>query len=137
MKIELLGLTQTVLLVPENTGIIYTNQVGGTECDHPEMEGFLIPIEYDIQLDNPISSLTFKLCALFPEGNPGIVDRDIAIKIQELLDSSPFTTGVIVDLDKIEESKEAWLYVQVHGTLDDTIEEHSVSGAVLTWPNSD
>lgn len=137
MKIELSSLTQTVLVIPGNTGMVYTNQVGGTECDQPEMEGGIVPIEYDIQIENPLNSLTFKLCELFPEGNPGIIDQVCAENIQKLLDASPFTKGVEVNWNKLKQSKESWLHVTVKGTLDDTIDLENVNEAILTWPNSD
>lgn len=31
------------IIVPAPTGVIYSNQVGGTRCAHPELEGFFIP----------------------------------------------------------------------------------------------
>lgn len=137
MKIDLLSLTQTVLIVPGNTGTIYTNQVGGTECDHPELEGSIIPIEYDIPLDKPEESLTSNLFRIFPEGNPGLIDKTLAKKIEELLKNSPFTRDVEINWDKLEFSKESWVHVKIVGTLDDAIETDKVCEAILTWPNSD
>ena len=137
MKVELLSLTQAVLIVPAQTGVVYTNQVGGTECEHPEIEGFVIPIEYDIQIENPQNSLTFKVCELFPEGSAGVININCAEKIQELLDSSPFTKGIKINLDKLKKSKESWLHVTVEGNLDDTFDSDNISEAILTWPNSD
>ena len=137
MRVELLSITQTVLIVPRITGIIYTNQVGGTECDHPELEGFIVPIEYDLHIDNFQESLTYKLCEMFPEGNPGVVEHRDAERIQKLLDRSPFTKCVTIDWGKLKMSKESWIYVIVNGTLDDTIENGKIKEAILTWPNSD
>ena len=137
MKIELLSLTQTALIIPSETGCIYTNQVGGTQCIHPEQKGMLVPIEYDFDLNNAKNSLTLKICKLFPEGTPGIIDIDIANKIQELLNSSPYTLGIEVDFEKLKKSKEAWLFVKISGTLDDTISNCKKTNAILTWPNSD
>lgn len=137
MKIALLSITQTVLVIPRNTGIIYTNQIGGTQCNHPELEGFIVPIEYDTPIKEPQESLTNKLCEMFPDGNPGVVEYKEAERIQELLNNSPFTKDVTIDWDKLFMSKEAWVHVIVTGTLDDTIEMAAVKEAVLTWPNSD
>ncbi|WP_163836718.1 DUF6210 family protein [Spartinivicinus ruber] len=137
MRVQLLSLTQTVLIIPGSTGVVYTNQVGGTECDYPEVEGSIVPIEYDIQLDNPKESLTLKLCGLFPEGNPGVINRELAEKIQELLGNSPFTRDIEIDWSKLSRSKEAWLHVKLKGTLDDTIENNISQNTILTWPNSD
>ncbi|MBV1909350.1 MAG: hypothetical protein KUG78_08505 [Kangiellaceae bacterium] len=137
MRIELLSLTQTVLIIPGNTGVTYTNQVGGTECAYPELEGSIVPVEYDILLEDPLNSLTLKICKLFPDGNPGDITCDIADKIQSLLDGSPYTKDIKVDRCMLEQSKEAWLNVKVKGSLDDTIDSSDEKTAVLTWPNSD
>ena len=137
MRIELLSLTQTVLIIPGKTGVIYTNQVGGTECAYPELEGSIVPVEFDILLEDPLNSLTLKICKLFPEGNPGDITCDIADRIQSLLDSSPYTKDIKVDRSKLERSKEAWLNVEIIGSLDDTIDSSDEKEAVLTWSNSD
>lgn len=137
MKVDLLSLTQTALIIPSRTGIVYTNQVGGTECAHPKLEGVLVPVEYDVSLDNLKDSLSLKLCNLFPEGGAGLIDQSIAEKIQHLLDCSPYTKGIFIDWSKLDKSKEAWLYVKLKGNLDDTIECNTLKTAVLTWPNSD
>ena len=44
MKIELWDLTIAGIIFPDITGIVWTNQCGGTSCNHPEMEGFLVPL---------------------------------------------------------------------------------------------
>ena len=137
MRIDLFSITQTVLVVPRKTGIIYTNQVGGTECDHSELEGFVLPIEYDFRLDEPQASLTFKLSEMFPEGNPGVIEQREADEIQKLLNDSPFTKGIIIDWKKLDSSKESWVYVIVNGSFDGTIKPGEITEAILTWPNSD
>jgi hypothetical protein len=32
------------VIIPALTGIIWSNQVGGTACDHPEVEGIFVPL---------------------------------------------------------------------------------------------
>ncbi|TQV69602.1 hypothetical protein FKG94_22675 [Exilibacterium tricleocarpae] len=137
MRVELLSLTQAALIIPDSTGVVYTNQVGGSECDSLEMEGSIVPIEYDIPLDNPKESLTDNLCGLFREGNPGVIDQDTAEKIQRLLNNSPFTSDVDINWKKLGASKESWLHVNLRGTLNGTVKGVSANEAVLTWPNSD
>lgn len=34
------------LVIEAPTGIVYTTQVGGTCCAHPQAEGFLVPLSY-------------------------------------------------------------------------------------------
>ncbi len=33
------------LIIEAPTGVFYSNQVGGTGCGHPEVEGYLVPVE--------------------------------------------------------------------------------------------
>lgn len=137
MKIELYDLIQTILIVQEKTGIVYTNQVGGTRCFHPEIEGYIVPVEYDIPIDEPKNSLTYKLCQMFPEGNPGSIGEAEALKIQEHLSASPFTSDIEVDWSKLNESLESWVYVNVSGELAAKINRSTNNKVILTWPNSD
>jgi len=44
-KIELWNLNSFMgVIVPMETGVVYTNQTGGTGCYHPEVEGLFIPL---------------------------------------------------------------------------------------------
>jgi len=135
IKIDLLSLTQPALIVPYKTGIIYSNQAEGTGCAHPELEGYLVPIEYNYE--HPNESLSYALSKIFPESNPGCIDLKEANQIQELLAASPFTSDIKIDWKKLNESFESWLHVVINGSLDDTININTPVSAVLTWPNSD
>ena len=137
MRVELLSLTQTVLVIPGKTGVTYTNQVGGTECAYPELEGSVVPVEFDTLLEFPANSLTVKLCNFFPDGSSGEITQEMAENIQLLLNSSPYTKDIKLDWNKSERSKEAWLHVIIEGSLEDTIDSNDKKEAVLTWPNSD
>lgn len=45
--VELLGVRNFYGVIIESpTGVIYTNQCGGTACTHPEAEGFLVLLDY-------------------------------------------------------------------------------------------
>lgn len=46
MKIDLGVFEQNFcgLIVPEQTGVIWRTQAGGTHCAHPEMVGFFVPL---------------------------------------------------------------------------------------------
>ena len=56
------------LIVPKNTGVIYTNQTDGYACDHPTLEGVFIPLSNDYDHERFDDSLESKLCKLYPEG---------------------------------------------------------------------
>lgn len=135
IKVDLLSLTQPALIIPDRTGILYSNQAGGTGCAYPGLEGYLVPIEYDYR--EYYESLSYTLTKLFAEGNSGFIDLEKAKQIQALLLASPFTKDIQVDWHKLNESFESWLYVKINGSLDDTLSFCTPISAVLTWPNSD
>lgn len=54
-RIDLLDSYIFGFIVPMPTGITWTNQVGGTYCGHPEVEGLLVPSEF--RSYNPMCSL--------------------------------------------------------------------------------
>lgn len=137
MRVCLSNLIQPALIFPGNTGITYHNQVGGTACYQAELEGYIVPIEYDYRPENYSDALCEKLANLFPEGNSGFIDQFLADKIQHLLEDSPFTKDISINQDKLSESKEAWLHVIVSGSLADTFNKAIERQAILTWPNSD
>jgi hypothetical protein len=35
-------------IVPAPTGILWTNQTGGTSCQHPEVEGYFLPLPHSV-----------------------------------------------------------------------------------------
>ena len=45
------------IIVPLKTGVIWTNQVGGTYCGHPELEGIFLPAVGEIDDDLSLSDL--------------------------------------------------------------------------------
>lgn len=43
--VELWGLSNFLgAIVPAPTGVVWTNQTGGTSCQHPEVEGYYLPL---------------------------------------------------------------------------------------------
>lgn len=102
-----------------------------------EMEGVLVPIDYDYLSENYTESLEYHLTSLFPGGNAGIISQKTAELIQKMLDASLFTRGIDIDHSRLVESVESWLYVKVSGDLDGTLHGFGETDAVLTWQNSD
>lgn len=102
-----------------------------------EIEGVLVPIDYDYLLENYTESLEYHLTSLFPESNPGIITQEAVELIQRMLDTSPFTRGINIDHSRLAESVESWLYVRVSSDLDGTLHGFGETEAVLTWQNSD
>lgn len=128
------------LILPWNSGVVYSNQTGGHGCLHPETEGIYVP--------------------LFPEGSPvekaledfftgrkwqgwcceGI-DEETADAVDAFLAEVDRTQGMKVNRDYLEDSHEAW----IHLTLPDVRQAPPFSlmngfrtmNAILTWSNSD
>jgi len=48
----LYDLANPVIIVPEKTGIVYYNQVGGCACHQRNMEGYLIPAPKQVTIDD-------------------------------------------------------------------------------------
>ncbi|GAB2190584.1 hypothetical protein MAH1_21920 [Sessilibacter sp. MAH1] len=63
-KIKLWDMVGVGLIFLQKSGVIYTNQVAGTACLHPQAEGIFAPIEYDIPLAHPEDTLESKLVYL-------------------------------------------------------------------------
>ncbi len=138
MKIVTLdGLTQAALIIPCTTGVFYLQQCGGTQCLQRQLEGVLVPVNYDYLLKDHSHSLEYRLMSLFEGVNPWRIDQGIAAQIQQMLDSTPFTRDIKIDFGRLDESEEAWLHVTVAGALADTLSGFGEVHAVLTWPNSD
>lgn len=134
--IELWSLAGAALIVPGNTGILITNQVGGTACLHPEIEGFIVPISDDLLIQDYKDSLQFQLCKLFD----GVWDQlpdEILRKIQSLLNRYPETRGITIDWSKKSESFESWVWVIAKETEDSAYKGFGTLEGVLTWENSD
>lgn len=45
-----------------DTGVLYTNQVGGTCCSHPTIEGFAVPIRVQKEELEALSSSVYEQC---------------------------------------------------------------------------
>ncbi|MCW1926251.1 DUF6210 family protein [Luteolibacter arcticus] len=124
------------LIVPRPTGIVYTNQTDGTGCDHPELEGAFVPISNDYDHPSYEDSLECALCRIFPEGW-GSPSADTCDAVDRLLSGYRATTGIRVDRSRMEDSREAWLWVTITEHPDHDFLGFGECSAVLTWPNSD
>lgn len=136
-RVDLYSLTQAAIIIPCSSGVLYTQQCGGTECLRRQMEGVIAPINYEFLPENHLDSLEYRLMSLFPEGNPGAIEREMIERIQRMLDESPFTRGININHGRLVDSVESWLYVKITSDLDGMLHGFSEAEAVLTWPNSD
>jgi len=129
VRVCLYGLVQPMLIVPRVTGVYYHNQTHGVCCLQDELEGFLVPVADERQHED--------ICAIFPEGHYGNIDRAAAEQIERILQRSPDTRAIRVDWYQLSDSHEAWLHVRLKSLSESTYEGLDEHPAVLTWANSD
>lgn len=134
--VRLWSLVGAGLIVPRSTGIIYTNQTDGHACDHPSLEGAFIPLSNDYDHERFHDSLECKLCEIFP-GGWGSPTTEICDQVDQLFRQYHETSGIRVDRNKIEESREAWIWVLLDENDRQDFQGFSCCSAILTWPNSD
>lgn len=134
-EVKLWELSGAALVVPESTGVFYTNQVNGTACEHPKLEGILIPVNNDMLSSSP-EYLENQLCSLF-DGSWNELTEIKANEINAVLSKFPETKGILVDRDKLFESVESWVYVIAKETEDSCYSGFGELHGILTWQNSD
>ena len=133
------------LIISYESGVVYSNQTGGTACLQPEYKGVFISLRNDCAIENnSLLSPEIDLCQYF-EGSAhagvgatdGIDLKDIEY-IESVLKKYNLDSFVSIDRDRTSKSHEAWIYVLI------TSDSDVFSGfgpfpreAVLTWANSD
>ncbi len=128
------------VIVIHKTGVLYSNQVGGYSCLHPEIEGAYIP------LNNEMVAQEKELMAFFTGAKwqgwcSEKIDVETADFIDDILSKSPDTVYLKVDRSKLEMSCEAWVYVKIIPTKEERawslLKGFKSDTGVLTWENSD
>jgi hypothetical protein len=135
------------LIVFGPSGVRYSNQTGGHGCLQPEVEGFHIPIRNDLTL-SPVELLgpepDLRAHFIGPKhrglGALSGLDAEDVAEISRIPQAHQLADVISVDLARLAESHEAWVYV--HVLRDDGAEGFSGFGpyprpGVLTWANSD
>ncbi|MBN1427712.1 MAG: hypothetical protein JXB07_04950 [Anaerolineae bacterium] len=145
---ELAGLA---LIVEKSTGVHYSNQTGGTTCMQPEIEGVLIPIRNDVELESrrlisPENDL-YQYFAGPPHQGTGAC-RGLSLEDADFIDGVlkhyKMREYLCVDRERLAESHEAWVFVLVNQepASDSTTPLYTGLGpyparGVLTWANTD
>lgn len=131
------------LLVAAPTGVRYTNQVGGTACAHPVLEGFFVPLILDAEITDlfvgywpgnnfPEEHIT-QLNAWFQRMRyPLEFHRE---RYNQQTGTNP-DVGVVGNEDAFRFA-EAWIWVRI--LMDREFRWRGLSGkeGVITWANSD
>jgi hypothetical protein len=131
MKVDLCWYTvanRGIIIEDESSPVTWTNQVGGTSCEHPEIRGIFIPLPN-------LGTLPQTLRGHWPDMPEHLADHlDTDMKGRQM----PCT----VDRERWAQSCEAWLYVIVQPIERDEYLPHPLCDfngrrGVLTWMNSD
>ena len=136
------------LIINLPTGIIVSNQTGGTSCLQPALEGIYIPVSNDIFIESnflhsPETELTQHFLSAKHKGTgatSGIDLKDVEA-IESILEKYNLKDFITVDTAKLSESHEAWIWVKINvdsqnNLLLKNFDKSDLSG-VITWSNSD
>jgi len=140
MKINLFAVTSIVSIIFEDqkSPVTYSNQTCGLACDHPEIKGYLVPIEFRGYIFR--NFMTHEYASRW-DLDDSFYD-DVPEIMRQLKDF--FREDYIFELDqnKIDENTEAWIHLVCKrnkpasgcSIIEGFPDKFS---AVLTWPNSD
>jgi len=128
------------VIIPCRSGVIYTQQVGGIACLHPEVEGVFVPL---CSFKGDRDKLMEGLSKIFYDKYECHCYKGITEEDADYLDKVfrkakyPFK----VDREKLRESVEAWLYIVITRDVV-TYDVPWITGikgkkGILTWQNSD
>jgi hypothetical protein len=133
MIVELDDFPDLGLIIKAPTGVRYSNQSGGYACEHPETEGFFVPLRTRAGR----SELT-TLAGMF-RGKWNRLDDVRADSVDGALRRHGITS-IRVDRSMLSESREAWVHVIVSAVDNEYVPLAGASAearGVLVWPNSD
>jgi hypothetical protein len=134
-EINLFGLDQAGLIILTDSGIRYQNQTGGEACDVKVCEGVFAPMDNEMLVDGISYHQFFQTLSDLTRNLLSISDSD-ADQIDRLIKASCAVDEISIDRERLEESREAWLLVQVTPGQDMTdFSGFEPFNAVLTWPN--
>src|SRR5215204_4527094 len=100
------------LIVSHSTGVLYSNQTGGYACLSPEFEGVFVPLKDPLvnqqeQLEKYFTGSKWKGHCY------NNIDIETADFIDKILKSSYLTSRLKVNREKLNESHEAWIHVNI------------------------
>ncbi len=135
IRFSLYDMVGVGVVVALPTGVVYSNQTGGTACLQPELEGAFLPVNTQHPEGDP-EGLEARLAAVFV--GVGHFDDQMANRVDQVLSRFQETEGLRVDRSRGRNSHEAWIHVTIRQTPSGSAQGMTgpLSG-VLTWPNSD
>ncbi|MCA9911812.1 MAG: hypothetical protein KC496_00620 [Anaerolineae bacterium] len=138
------------VIIEYPSGVCYSNQVGGTACLHPAIEGVYVPlVDKDVDQEKQLFDYFVDPKRLW--NRPDVardVNADDADFVDSILHARYHTRIIRVDRSRLHESHEAWVYVEItaqpadqalHGSSagSETMRGFGTCKGVLTWANSD
>jgi hypothetical protein len=136
----------TGIIIAFPTGIMVTNQTGGTACLHPKIEGIYLPLANDcneksyefirpeIALNNYFNDDKYQ-----GTGATKGIDRTDAKAVNTILEKVGLSSSIEVDMQKLAQSHEAWIRITIKNNISgllDGFKSYPLQG-VLTWNNND
>lgn len=125
------------LIISYPSGVRISAQTGGYTCQQPEIEGVYLPLKYDAkELEEYFTGPKWQgWCC-------NGIDEETADFIDNYLSNDGNTAYIKVDRARLQDSQEAWIYVDVFEPGGAVKEINLLSGfgrckGVLTWDNSD
>jgi hypothetical protein len=100
------------LIILGPSGVVYSNQAGGTCCLQQKDEGFFVPLHDEVRGQERML-LDYFLQPEAPSAAPEGFDAKTADFIDEVLGMSHTTRFLKVDRTKLKDSVKAWVYVEV------------------------
>jgi hypothetical protein len=143
--INLYGANGLGLIIQFPSGVLCSNQTGGTACLHPAIEGIFVPLHPSApeHQDRLLAHFTsFKYGGWCSEG----IDAEDADLIDAILAQYAGGGLILVDRSRLSDSHEAWVFVTIsphdrQGSPSDpfmtTFHGFGDAKAILTWENSD
>lgn len=141
--------TGVILQFP--SGVMVSNQTGGTYCLQPEVEGVYVPLRNDyllegLRFESPELELTKYFCGPKHGGAGAIggLDSEDADFIDEILRRHNLAVAISVDRKRLDQSHEAWVHVVIKASESDDEDLAQFASfdpyprrGILTWANSD
>ncbi|MBV1774272.1 hypothetical protein KSF73_00945 [Burkholderiaceae bacterium DAT-1] len=130
------------LIIAHPSGVIYSNQAGGTACRQPEQEGIYIPIRNDISVpDGKLLSPEHELNAYFSTRDTDRLCESDITYLSTALARYRLDHCIQIDLARLNDSMQAWVYVLITQAESQNHSLFNLSsypqGGVLVWGNGD
>ncbi len=133
------------IIVAAPTGVVYEHQAGGTQCAHPRLEGFLVPVadetgSHSSALARHFSDAPYLGTGFAPIEVGGRACRGITVRTADWLEHSVLPRWARVDRSRLDESAEAWVHLKVSNDPNQVspgITLDTPRDGVLVWLNSD